>query len=182
MDALLRVSAAIDALNRRIGQATVWLVLACVLLSALTATLRYLADWGSNAMIEAQWLMFGLVFLLCAPWTLQEQGHVRVDILYGRLPARVRVWIDLLGGLLFLLPVCLLIVWNGWGYFLLSYGQNESSSSPGGLIWWPMKLLIPVAFALLAAQGVSEVIKGAAALLGLRPLPAAPAGHGEVEV
>ena len=177
MDLLLRLAAVIDALNRRIGRATTWLVLGCVLLCALTATLRYLLAWGSNAMIEAQWFMFGLVFLLCAPWTLQEQGHVRVDILYTRLPPRGRVWVDCLGALLFLLPVCLLIVWDSWGWFLLSFHQNESSFNPGGLWWWPMKLAIPVAFSLLAAQGVSEIIKGAAILTGRRPLPAAPAGH-----
>ena len=178
MPVLLRLSAVIDSLNRRIGRATVWLVLGCVLLSSLTATLRYLLDWGSNAMIEAQWFMFGLVFLLCAPWTLLEQGHVRVDILYTRLPPRGRVWVDLLGALLFLLPVCLLIVVDSWGYFLLSFHQNESSMNPGGLIWWPMKLAIPVAFALLAAQGLSEIIKGLAALTGHRPLPdIAKGGH-----
>jgi TRAP-type mannitol/chloroaromatic compound transport system permease small subunit len=122
--------------------------------------------------------MFGLIFLLCAPWTLQEQGHVRVDILYTRMPARARVWVDILGGLFFLLPVCILIVWDGSGYFLISFRQNEMSFNPGGLWWWPMKLAIPVAFALIAAQGVSEIIKGAAALMGLRPLPAAaPGGH-----
>ena len=97
MSVLLRLSAIIDTLNRRIGQATIWLILGCVLLSALTATLRYLLDWGSNAMIEGQWFMFGLVFLLCAPWTLQGHGHVRVDILYTRLPPRGRVWVDLIG-------------------------------------------------------------------------------------
>jgi TRAP-type mannitol/chloroaromatic compound transport system permease small subunit len=177
MHALLRLSTAIDTLNRRIGRAATWLVLVCVCLSALTATLRYLLDWGSNAMIEGQWFMFGLIFLLCAPWTLLEQGHVRVDILYTRLPPRARVWIDVMGGLLFLLPVCLLIVWNAWGYFLLSFHQNESSFNPGGLWWWPMKLAIPIAFSLLAAQGLSEIIKGVAALLGLRPLPAVAEGR-----
>jgi len=177
MDALLRLAAFIDGVNRRIGRAAIWLVLVCVLISALTATLRYLLDWGSNAMIEAQWFLFGLIFLLCAPWTLQDQGHVRVDILYVRLPPRVRVWIDILGGLLFLLPVSLLIVWDGWAYFLLSFQQGESSFNPGGLWWWPMKLAIPVAFALLAAQGVSEVIKGAATLIGLRPMPTTPGGR-----
>ncbi|WP_295445962.1 TRAP transporter small permease subunit [uncultured Thiodictyon sp.] len=177
MPVLLRLSAVIDTLNRRIGQATIWLILACVLLSALTATLRYLLDWGSNAMIEAQWFMFGLVFLLCAPWTLQESGHVRVDILYTRLPPRGRVWVDVIGSLLFLLPVCLLIVWDSWGWFLLSFHQQESSFNPGGLWWWPMKLTIPVAFTLLAAQGVSEAIKGAAMLMDLKSLPAAPVGH-----
>lgn len=178
MNLLLRLSGVIDTVNRLIGRATVWLILGCVLLSAATATLRYLADWGSNAMIEGQWFMFGLVFLLCAPWTLQEQGHVRVDILYSRLSPRGRVWVDILGAVLFLLPVSLLIVWDSWNYFLLSFGQNESSFNPGGLWWWPMKLLIPVAFALLAAQGVSEIIKGLAMLAGRRPLPGVPAaGH-----
>ncbi len=171
MHVLLGLAKVIDSLNRRIGRAAIWLILVCVLLSALTATLRYALDWGSNAMIEAQWFMFGLVFLLCAPWTLQERGHVRVDILYGRLPVRWQLVIDILGGLLFLLPVCLLILVDAWDYFLISFHQNESSINPGGLIWWPMKLAIPVAFALLAAQGVSEVIKGIAALTGHRPLP-----------
>ncbi len=177
MDLLLRLAETIDRLNRLVGRAAIWLILFSVLLSALTATLRYLLDWGSNAMIEAQWFMFGLVFLLCAPWTLQERGHVRVDILYNRLPPRGRVMVDILGGLLFLLPVCLLIVVDAWGYFLLSFHQNESSMNPGGLLWWPMKLAIPVGFALLAAQGISEIIKGFAALTGHRPLPDMPEGH-----
>lgn len=177
MQALLRLSAAIDTFNRHLGRMTTWLILLCVLLSALTATLRYMLDWGSNAMIEAQWFAFGLVFLLCAPWTLQEQGHVRVDILYNRLSPRLRVWIDILGALLFLLPVCVLVLWYGWGFFLLSFQQWESSFNPGGLWWWPMKLAIPVAFTLLAAQGVSEIIKGVAALRGLRPLPPATSAH-----
>ncbi|NEX20818.1 TRAP transporter small permease subunit [Thiorhodococcus mannitoliphagus] len=176
MDALLRLSDFIDTLNRRVGQAAMWLILGSVLLSALTATLRYTLDWGSNAMIEGQWFMFGLVFLLCAPWTLLERGHVRVDILHNRLPPRVRVGIDILGGLLFLLPVCVLIIVDAWNYFLISFHQNEASYNPGGLIWWPMKLAIPVGFTLLALQGVSEVIKGFGALTGRRPLPAAQGG------
>jgi TRAP-type mannitol/chloroaromatic compound transport system permease small subunit len=175
MGALLRLSNFIDTLNRRVGQAAMWLVLFAVLLSALTATLRYTLDWGSNAMIEGQWFMFGLVFLLCAPWTLLERGHVRVDILYNRLPARWRVGIDIFGGLLFLLPVCLLIVIDAWNYFLLSFHQNEASFNPGGLLWWPLKLAIPIGFALLALQGVSETVKGIAALTGHRPLPEAGA-------
>lgn len=178
MNRLLGFAALIDTLNRRLGRAAIWMILVAVLLSALTATLRYLLDWGSNAMIEAQWFLFGLVFLLCAPWTLQEQGHVRVDLIYGRLPPRGRVVIDILGGLLFLLPVCLLMVVDSWSYFLLSWQQNESSMNPGGLLWWPMKFAIPVGFALLAAQGLSEVIKGLAALTGHRPLPAATLGKG----
>ena len=177
MDALLRLSEFIDSASRRIGRAATWLILACVLLSALTATLRYALDWGSNAMIEAQWFMFGLVFLLCAPWTLQQQGHVRVDILHNRLPPRARVMVDILGALLFLLPVCVLIVVDAWSYFLISFHQNEASMNPGGLLWWPMKLAIPVGFALLAAQGIAEIIKGLAVLTGHRPLPDTTAGH-----
>jgi TRAP-type mannitol/chloroaromatic compound transport system permease small subunit len=106
-------------------------VLLSVLLSALTATLRYTLDWGSNAMIEGQWFMFGLIFLFYAPLTLQERGHVRVDILYNRLPPRGRVLVEILGGLLFLLPICLLIVIDAWGYFLIAFEQNESSVQSG---------------------------------------------------
>ncbi|MBK1722971.1 C4-dicarboxylate ABC transporter [Thiocystis violacea] len=177
MGALLRLSDFIDAVNRRVGQAAMWLILGSVLLSALTATLRYTIDWGSNAMIEGQWFMFGLVFLLCAPWTLLERGHVRVDIIHNRLPPRWRVGIDILGGLLFLLPVCVLIIVDAWGYFLISFHQNEASYNPGGLLWWPMKLAIPVGFSLLALQGLSEVIKGVGMLTGHRPLPAVQGGH-----
>ncbi|MBV5307826.1 TRAP transporter small permease subunit [Chromatium okenii] len=164
MNRLLQFAHFIDLCNRQIGRASVWLILGAVLLSALAATLRYLFDWGSNAMIEAQWFLFGLVFLLCAPWTLQEQGHVRVDIIYTRLSTRWRAIVDIVGGLLFLLPVCILISVNAWDYFLLSFQQNESSMNPGGLLWWPMKLAIPIAFSLLAAQGVAEIIKAVAVL------------------
>jgi TRAP-type mannitol/chloroaromatic compound transport system permease small subunit len=176
---LLRLADGIDALNRRIGRGAAWLVLLCILASAGTATLRYLADWGSNALIEVQWFLFGLVFLLCAPWALRENAHVRVDILYWHLPLRVRLVVDLLGGLLFLLPVCLLITRDAWAYFLISFAQQEGSPNPGGLPWWPMKLVIPVAFALLAAQGMSEIIKSVAALTGHRtqPAPARDGGH-----
>jgi TRAP-type mannitol/chloroaromatic compound transport system permease small subunit len=174
---LLRLADTIDAVNGYIGRGTAQLTLACILASAVTATLRYLADWGSNALIEVQWFLFGLVFLLCAPWTLQQNAHVRVDVLYGRLPARARLGIDILGGLLFLIPVCVLIAYHAWPFFLISFGQGEGSPNPGGLPWWPMKLVIPVAFALLAAQGLAEVIKSVAALTGHRPLPERHRGH-----
>lgn len=177
MTFLLRIAAAIDALNTAIGRWTIWLILFCTLISALTATLRYVLDWGSNALLEAQWFMFGLVFLFCAAWTLREGGHVRIDILYSRLPPVVRVWIDLLGALLFLLPVCLLIVADSWNFFLISYRTGEASPNPGGLIWWPIKLAIPAAFGLLSLQGVSEIIKNVAILTGDRPLPTLRGGH-----
>jgi TRAP-type mannitol/chloroaromatic compound transport system permease small subunit len=177
MQALLRISAAIDAVNRAIGRASAWLILACVLISAATATVRYVFDWGSNGLLEIQWFLFGLVFLLCAAWTLQEGGHVRIDIVSSHLPPRARLWIDIAGGLLFLLPMCVLVAYDAWGYFLIAFAQNEASPNPGGLPWWPMKLLIPVAFVLLAAQGVSEIIKAAASLAGARPMPVRRGGH-----
>jgi len=174
---LLRLSAAIDALNAAIGRWATWLILVCTLVSALTATLRYGLDWGSNAMLEAQWFMFGLVFLFCASWTLQTGGHVRIDILYSRFRPTVRLWIDILGGVLFLLPVCLLIAFDSWYFFKIAYQTREASPNPGGLIWWPLKLAIPVAFVVISLQGLSEIIKSIAALTGHRPLPELQGGH-----
>ena len=173
----LRIAAAIDALNTLIGRWMTWLILFCTLTSATAATLRYVFDWGSNALLEAQWFMFGLVFLFCSAWTLREGGHVRIDVLSSRLSSVTRIWIDLLGTLLFLLPVCLLIMVNSWNYFLLSFHTREASPDPGGLIWWPLKLAIPVAFALLSLQGLSEIIKNIAALTGDRPLPMIRGDH-----
>jgi TRAP-type mannitol/chloroaromatic compound transport system permease small subunit len=177
MKFLLRVSAAIDALNAAIGRSMTWLILFCTLISALAATLRYTLSWGSNALLEAQWFMFGLVFLFCAAWTLQVGGHVRIDVLSSRLPPVARVWIDILGGLLFLLPVCLLIAVDSWNFFLIAFQTREASPNPGGLIWWPLKLAIPVAFGLLSLQGVSEIIKNLAILTGHRLLPEFRGGH-----
>lgn len=173
----LRIAAAIDALNTLIGRWMTWLILFCTLTSATAATLRYVFDWGSNALLEAQWFMFGLVFLFCSAWTLLEGGHVRIDVVSSRLSPVARVWIDILGTLLFLLPVCLLIMVNSWSYFLLSFHTREASPDPGGLIWWPLKLAIPVSFALLSLQGLSEIIKNIAALTGDRPMPTFRGGH-----
>ena len=173
----LRIAAAIDALNTMIGHWMTWLILLCTLTSATAATLRYAFDWGSNALLEAQWFMFGLVFLFCSAWTLCEGGHVRIDVVSSRLPPVARIWIDIVGSLLFLLPVCLLIVVDSWNYFLLSFHTREASPDPGGLIWWPLKLAIPVAFALLSLQGLSEIIKNIAVLTGDRPMPTFRGGH-----
>ena len=177
MKFLLRIAAAIDALNSMIGRWMTWLILFCTLTSATAATLRYAFDWGSNALLEAQWFMFGLVFLFCSAWTLQQGGHVRIDVLSSRLPPVARVWIDILGGLFFLLPVCLLIMADSWNYFLISFQTREASPDPGGLIWWPLKLAIPVSFALLSLQGLSEIIKNIAVLTGDRPMPTFRGGH-----
>ncbi|MFZ1829916.1 MAG: TRAP transporter small permease subunit [Candidatus Competibacteraceae bacterium] len=173
----LHIAAAIDALNTAIGRWMTWLILLCTLTSATAATLRYALDWGSNALLEAQWFMFGLVFLFCSAWTLLEGGHVRIDVVSSRLSPVARIWIDIFGALLFLLPVCLLIVVNSWSYFLLSFHTREASPDPGGLIWWPLKLAIPAAFTLLSLQGLSELIKNIAVLTGDRPMPTFRGGH-----
>ena len=166
MQALLTLSRAIDALNERIGRGVIWLVLAATLISAGNAVVRYGLNTSSNAWLEIQWYLFGLIFLLGAGYTLKHNGHVRIDVLYGRFSPRLRAWVDFLGGLLFLLPMSGIIAWLGWDFFLASYAVDETSPDAGGLLRWPIKLAVPVGFALLWLQGVSEVIKRAGVLWG----------------
>jgi TRAP-type mannitol/chloroaromatic compound transport system permease small subunit len=168
---LLRLSRLIDVLNERIGHAVYWLILAAVLVSAGNASVRYLLDTSSNAWLELQWYLFSAVFLLAAGYTLQHNQHVRIDVIHGRLPTRVRAWIDLLGGLFFLLPMAIVIMVLAWPIVVDSYVRDEVSADAGGLLRWPVKLLIPVGFLLLALQGVSEIIKRVAYLLGIIPDP-----------
>jgi len=171
---LLGIARAIDAVNERIGRAVLWLVLAVTLISAVNALMRYGFGMSSNAWLEIQWYLFGAIFLLAAGYTLKHNGHVRVDVLYGRWPPRVRAWIDLLGAALFLLPLCVLMVWLSWHGFIESFQRGELSSDAGGLIRWPVRLLIPLGFALLGLQGVSELIKRVAFLRGQGELPHEP--------
>ncbi|MFA5081030.1 MAG: TRAP transporter small permease subunit [Hydrogenophilaceae bacterium] len=166
MDLLLTLSRLIDALNERIGRFAMWLVLVAVLVSAGNALSRYSLNMSSNAWLEIQWYLFAAIFLLGAGYTLKHNGHVRIDILYGRFSPRTRAWIDLTGGLLFLLPTALIIAWLGWTGFADSWAIGEMSPDAGGLSRWPIKLLIPVGFTLLALQGLSESIKRAAFLAG----------------
>jgi len=171
---LLGIARAIDAVNERIGRAVLWLVLAVTLISAANALMRYGFGMSSNAWLEIQWYLFGAIFLLAAGYTLKHNGHVRVDVLYGRWPPRARAWIDLLGAALFLLPLCVLMVWLSWHGFIESFQRGELSSDAGGLIRWPVRLLIPLGFALLGLQGVSELIKRVAFLQGQGELPHEP--------
>lgn len=170
MQRLLGLARAIDALNEAIGRTILWLVLATVLISAGNALARYGLDRSSNAWLEVQWYLFAAIFLLAAPYTLKHNGHVRIDILYARYSPRVRAWVDLLGTLLFLLPVSALVTWLGWKSFLASFAINELSPDAGGLARWPIKLAIPIGFGLLFLQGVSEAIKQLAVLTGREPL------------
>jgi TRAP-type mannitol/chloroaromatic compound transport system permease small subunit len=159
LDGLLRLSRAIDWFNDKFGTIANWMVLISVLVSAGNAASRYLFSASSNAWLEVQWYMFGAMVLLGAPYTLKLNEHVRVDVLYSSFPERVRIWIDIIGGFVFLLPICLILIYFTWPWFVESWRINEVSMNAGGLIRWPVKLLLPVGFALMALQGLSEIIK-----------------------
>jgi TRAP-type mannitol/chloroaromatic compound transport system permease small subunit len=167
----LELSRLIDALNERVGRAVYWLILAAVLVSAGNATVRYLLDMSSNGWLELQWYLFSAVFLLAAGYTLRHNEHVRIDLIFSRLPARRRAWIDLFGGVFFLLPIAVVIMALSWPVFTESYLRHEVSADAGGLLRWPVKVLMPVAFLLLSLQGLSEIIKRIAFLLGRIPDP-----------
>ncbi len=189
LDALLAVSRTIDWINERFGVVANYLVLFACLVSAANAAIRYgldailyisrnvpymeglqlgLAWYGNNAnaFLELQWYMFTGIVLLGAPFTLKVNEHVRVDVLYGMAPQRVRIFIDIFGTIFFLMPICLILAYYTWFWFLDSWRINETSSNAGGLIRWPVKLILPVGFALMVLQGVSELIKRFAALAG----------------
>jgi TRAP-type mannitol/chloroaromatic compound transport system permease small subunit len=167
LHALLSFSRLIDAINTKIGKGAAWLILAAVLVSTINALTRYGFSMSSNAWLELQWYLFAGTFLLCAPWTLKCNEHIRIDVVTGRYSPRVHAWIDIIGGLLFLIPMCLVILWSAVPFAWDSIASMENSSNAGGLIVWPAKLLIPVAFTLLLLQGASEVIKRFAFLQGL---------------
>jgi TRAP-type mannitol/chloroaromatic compound transport system permease small subunit len=169
--ALLRVSNLIDAITNRIGHAIYWLILVSVIVSSGNAVVRYIFDVSSNGWLELQWYLFSAVFLIGAGYTLLHNQHVRIDIIIGRLPPRVRGWIDLLGTLLFLLPMALIILWFSLPMVADSYMRHEMSSDAGGLLRWPAKILIPIGFSLLILQAISELIKRIAFLMGLIPDP-----------
>ncbi|MGA7179520.1 MAG: TRAP transporter small permease subunit [Thiobacillaceae bacterium] len=171
MNALLALARFIDALNEKVGRLVMWLVLAATLVSSGNALVRYGLKTSSNAWLELQWYFFGALFLLASGYTLKHNGHVRIDILYGRLSAKSQALIDLIGALVFLLPICGLMVWLAWPMFTLSFFSGEMSSDAGGLIRWPIKLMIPLGFALLFLQGIAEVIKRLAVLSGHLELP-----------
>jgi TRAP-type mannitol/chloroaromatic compound transport system permease small subunit len=168
---LLRISALIDAMNERIGKAVYWLVLVAVLISAGNAIVRKLFNMSSNAYLELQWYLFAAIFLLCSGYTLLRNEHVRIDVVAGRLSPRAQAWIDVFGTLIFLLPMALLFIWLSWPVFVRTFTHNEISTNAGGLWIWPARLLVPIGFALLAAQGFSELVKRVAFLAGKGPDP-----------
>jgi TRAP-type mannitol/chloroaromatic compound transport system permease small subunit len=178
---LLFLSRRIDFLNGKIGTTVYWLVLASVVVSSGNAVVRYLFDYSSNAWLELQWYLYTGFFLIGAGYTLLRNEHVRIDIIYSRLSPRTRAWIDLLGGIFFLLPMAIIILVLAWPVFTESFSLTEYSPNAGGLLRWPVKLMIPVGFFLLAIQGVSEIIKRAAFLMNLIPNPTPRHAYGSEE-
>ncbi len=172
MRLLLVLCRGIDGLNRFVGRTVMWMILLAALVSAANAVVRHLFSTSSNAWLELQWYLFGAVFLLCAGYTLLNNEHIRIDIVTSRFSKRTRTWIDILGGLFFLLPMAVLIGYLAWPMFMDSLLRWEMSSDAGGLVRWPAKILVPAGFALLALQGVSEIVKRIAFLMGAGPDPA----------
>jgi TRAP-type mannitol/chloroaromatic compound transport system permease small subunit len=166
MAGLLKFSALIDRVSEIVGKFAGYLVLACCLISAGNACIRYLFNYSSNGWLEIQWYLFAFIVLLGASHTLRLNEHVRVDLIYGAVSDRKRLWIDAIGLVMFLIPACLYLAWLSWPFFSLSFSQGEVSSNAGGLIRWPVKFIIVSGFILLAFQGLSELIKRIAGLLG----------------
>jgi TRAP-type mannitol/chloroaromatic compound transport system permease small subunit len=171
LKSLLPVSRAIDAINTWIGKHVAWLILAAVLVSATNASVRKVFDTSSNSWLELQWVLFSIVFLLCSPWTLLCNEHIRIDIVNNLLPKRVRNIIDLVGHAFFLLPLTIIMVVTGIPFFLRSFRIDEQSGNAGGLPQWPAKSLVMIGFGLLLIQGISELIKRAAIMRGMIPDP-----------
>jgi TRAP-type mannitol/chloroaromatic compound transport system permease small subunit len=166
MRPLLAVSTAIDQINEKIGNICNLLVLFACLLSAGNAMIRYAFDYSSNGWLEAQWYMFAILVMFGASYTFKRNEHVRVEIFYLFLSERGQLWLDMIGTLFFLIPSCLLLAYLSWPFFMQSYSVGEMSGNAGGLVRWPIKFVIPSGFVMLALQGVSEVIKRSAALMG----------------
>jgi TRAP-type mannitol/chloroaromatic compound transport system permease small subunit len=166
MKALLGFSRLIDTITEFIGKSVSWFILAAVLVSAGNAVIRKIFNMSSNAWLEAQWYLFGAAFMFAAAYTLSQNEHIRIDVVYGQFSRRVQHWIDLLGHLLFLMPFVLLVLYYLFPYVKMSYVSGEVSSSAGGLIIWPAKAILLVGFLLLAFQGVSEIIKKIAIMTG----------------
>ena len=183
MESLLKVSRRIDAFTAWVGKRLAWLILVAVIISALNAIVRKTLDTSSNSWLELQWVLFSVVFLLCSPWTLLANEHIRIDIINNMMPKRVRDIIDLVGHIFFLMPLCVIMIVTGVPFFQRSFEINEQSSNAGGLPQWPAKSLIMIGFAFLLVQGISELIKRIAVMRGMIPDPHASKAHGiEAEV
>ena len=183
MQALLKVSRRIDAFTRWTGKRLAWLILLAVVISAVNAIMRKSFDISSNSWLELQWVLFSIVFLLCSPWTLLDNEHIRIDIVSNALPKTTRNVIDVVGHTFFLIPLCVVMIVTGGPFFMRSFEVNEQSGNAGGLPQWPAKSLVIIGFAFLLVQGISELIKRIAVMRGLIPDPHASQVHAlEAEV
>jgi TRAP-type mannitol/chloroaromatic compound transport system permease small subunit len=184
LDALLKLSSGIDRCTTLIGQSVRWLVLASVLISAGNAIIRKIFDMSSNAFLEIQWYLFAAVFMLGSGYVMLKNAHVRIDFIASKLSTRTNAIIDLIGLLVFTIPLALILMWLSWPLFTRAFESGEMSANAGGLIRWPVLLIIPVGFAIVGLQAVSEVIKRTAYLRGLRDEPFTPDldKHGDVLV
>ena len=180
MSALLALSRTIDRINELIGRYVAWLIFLAVIVSAGNAVVRKTFNMSSNSWLELQWYLFGGAFMLAAAYTLQQNEHIRIDIVYGAFSRRVQHWIDLFGHVVFLMPFVILMIFYFIPYVRLSYNSGEVSSSAGGLILWPAKLVLLIGFVLLAMQGISEIIKKIAVMRGDIPDPAPPMSREEI--
>lgn len=177
LKALLPMTRVIDAVTTWLGKRLAWLILAAVIVSAVNATVRKVFDTSSNSWLELQWVLFSIVFLLCSPWTLLSNEHIRIDIVNNLLPKWLRDTIDAVGHAFFLLPLCFIMIVTGIPFFTRSYEINEQSGNAGGLPQWPAKALPMIAFTFLLLQGVSELIKRIAIMRQLIPDPHATQMH-----
>ena len=171
MQSLLKMSRGIDAFTKWTGKRLAWLILLAVMVSALNAIVRKVFDISSNSWLELQWVLFSMVFLLCSPWTLLDNEHIRIDIVNHMLPKRLRDSIDVMGHVVFLMPLTIVMIITGGPFFMRSVEINEQSGNAGGLPQWPAKSLIIIGFTFLLVQGASELIKRIAVMRGLIPDP-----------
>jgi TRAP-type mannitol/chloroaromatic compound transport system permease small subunit len=168
MRRLLAFTDVIDALTEQLGQWLKWLILFSSLISAFNALMRYTINYSSNAWLEIQWYMFGAAFLLGAGYALKHEEHVRVDIFFSKMTPKQQAWLDVFGGIFFLMPTAVIIAWMSIPMVRNSIAIMEHSSDPGGLLRWPIKICIPLGFVFLAVQGVAEIIKKFAVATGVR--------------
>ena len=182
MNFLLAFSRRVDWLTEKIGKSVGWLLLAAVLISAGNAIIRKAFGVSSNAYLEAQWYLFGAVFMLGAGYVFLHDQHVRIDVVSSRLKRSTQIWIDVLGITFFLLPLCIFVVWTSLPSLQTAIMTREVSANPGGLLRWPVYALVPVGFALLAVQSVSELIKRIAFLTGHGPDPHAKPDKTDEEI
>ena len=181
MHGLLALSKIVDKLSTGVGWLMMWMIFASTIISCINAIVRKVFDVGSNAFLEVQWYLFATSFLLAAGYTLLNNEHVRIDVVSSRFTKRTQIWMDIVGFVVFLMPVCLAILWFSMPFFLNGLRSGEVSANAGGLILWPVYLMLPLGFGLLLIQAISEVIKRFAFLKGMIDDPTSKKGEKSAE-